>query len=320
MERFALMLLNLGGPDNIQAVRPFLYNLFSDREIIPLGPPFMQKPLALLISLFRTPKTKRAYTLIGGGSPIREITEAQANLVTETLSDKFDIEGFIGMRYWHPFIDETMREISRRGHNRVVGLSLYPQFSYATTGSTERVFRNSAKELNLSISCIRSWHDHPLYIQAITELISNTLEEMPPHTHLLFSAHSLPVTFIEEMGDPYRDQIEETVSLVIKALREKGIHVQYHLSYQSRSGPVRWLSPSTDEMIHKLATEGVKEVLTVPISFVSDHIETLYEIDILYKEMASQWGVTLRRIPSLNTYPTFIRALCSIVEEHLQRG
>lgn len=320
MERFALMLLNLGGPDSIKAVRPFLYNLFSDREIIPLGPPFMQKPLALLISFLRAPKTKRAYTLIGGGSPIREITAAQANLVAEGLSDRFDVEGFVGMRYWHPFIDETMREIRQRGHNKVVGLSLYPQFSFATSGSTERVFRNTAEKLNLNIICISSWHDHPLYIQSLTELISDTLKGLSPHAHLLFSAHSLPVTFIEEKGDPYRDQIEETVSLVMKNLRKQGVLTPYHLSYQSRSGPVRWLSPSTDEMIQTLAHEGVKEVLTIPVSFVSDHIETLYEIDILYKEMASKLGVTLRRIPSLNTHPTFIRALCSIVVEHLHRG
>ncbi len=316
MEKTGILLLNLGGPENLKAVRPFLYNLFSDRDIIPLGPPFLQKPIAWLISTLRAPKTRKAYSLIGGGSPIREITLEQARLLEKELSGTCNVRTFIGMRYWHPFIEESLREIRKEGIKRVVGLSLYPHFSFATTGSTEKVFLQAASEMGLTVEMIRSWHDFPPYIRALKERISAALHGSSGATTLLFSAHSLPVSFIER-GDPYQKQIHETIDLLMEDLRQDGLTLPHYLCYQSRSGPVRWLGPSTEEMLHRLAEEGVKELLAVPISFVSDHIETLYEIDILYRDLATSLGIKLRRVPSLNSSPLFISALGDLVKKYL---
>jgi ferrochelatase len=318
MEKTGILLLNLGGPESLKAVRPFLYNLFSDRDIIPLGPPFLQKPIAWLISAFRASKTRKAYSLIGGGSPIRKITLEQARLLEKELSGSYNVRTFIGMRYWHPFIEETLQEARKDGIQRVIGLSLYPQFSFATTGSTEKVFLQAAREMGLRTDMIRSWHDFPPYIRALKERILAAFNSCPSSrpVPLLFSAHSLPVSFIEK-GDPYQKQIKETIRLVMEGLREDGLTIPHYLCYQSRSGPVRWLEPSTEEMLHRLAEEGIKELLAVPISFVSDHIETLYEIDILYRDMAASLGINLRRVPSLNSSPLFISALGDLVKKYL---
>ena len=316
-----VLLLNLGGPDSLSAVRPFLFNLFSDRDIIRLGPSFLQRPLAYLISTMRHGKTESFYSQIGGKSPILEITTAQAGKLQEELNSSGDSSGnrrfsvFVGMRYWHPLIDDVVPAICRAGIDRLVVLSLYPHYSVATTGSSFSKFEQAIGGLPIRLVKITSWYDHPLYIDALVNNIRRGMEnfrESPDPVHLLFSAHSLPEKFIEE-GDPYVDQIKGTISEV-----SKRIDLPYDLSYQSRSGPVKWLEPSTDHMLERLAGEGVRNLLVVPVSFVSDHIETLYEIDILYKRMAEGMGIRLERVDSLNTSPLFIAALRDIVERSVK--
>lgn len=314
MEKTGVILLNLGGPDNPGAVRSFLYNLFSDRDIIPLGRAFMQKPLAWLISGLRAKKTKKAYAQIGGASPILRITGQQADALKEALRGEGDFSVYVGMRYWHPFIEDSVGQACKDGIRRLIGLSLYPHYSRATTGSTREQFDRAAGKFGLETTFISSWYDHPLYIDALVETI---MKELKCHetdgAHLLFSAHSLPVSFIEE-GDPYVDEIKGTVEAVIRRL-STGMPVvpPYHISYQSKSGPVKWLEPSTDEVIVELAGKGVGRIVVVPVSFVSDHIETLYEIDILYRGLAQKNGMELRRVESLNTRPLFISTLKDLV-------
>jgi len=304
-EKTGVILLNLGGPDSQKAVRPFLYNLFSDREIIRLGPSFMQKPLAWLISMNRAPKTRGFYRLIGGASPIRDITSGQAEALGERLKAHGEFEVFMGMRYWKPFIKDAVARAHAGGIKRLIALSLYPQYSVATTGSSERALREALRNNPMECESIQQWYNHPLYIDALAEVVGEALRE---DTVVLFSAHSLPESFIKE-GDPYVDHTMGTIEALTSWLGIK----DWRLGYQSRSGPVKWLGPSTDEVLRQLAGQGARDVLVVPVSFVSDHIETLYEIDILYRRMAEELGMTLRRAESLNTRPRFIDALEDMV-------
>jgi ferrochelatase len=331
-EQIGVLLVNLGGPDSLAAVRPFLFNLFSDRDIIRLGPSFLQKPLAWLISSLRSGKTKDAYALIGGRSPINEITRAQAEALEVQLNSPMSgdqralFRVYVGMRYWNPFLEDVVREIHAQGIRRLLVLSLYPHYSVATTGSSLSHLRKIlAAYPGIAIHAVESWYDNPRYIDALAGQIRHGLDtfgttadsrvpDRDRDTHLLFSAHSLPVKFIEE-GDPYVDHITGT----IRAVAEK-ISVPWSLSYQSKSGPVAWLEPSTEQMLEKLARKGVKNLLVVPISFVSDHIETLYEIDMLYKNMAADLGIHLERTRSLNTAPEFIAALEDIVVKGIKEA
>ena len=307
-----VILLNLGGPDTLQAVRPFLYNLFSDRDIIRLGPALLQKPLARLISLLRAKKTREAYSLIGGGSPINRITSDQARALNEALKPHGPFRVFMGMRYWHPFICDTVEQMHREGLEECVALSLYPHYSVATTGSAYRELERCLEFYPVRCAYAGPWYDNPLYIEALVQSVVSALDRMEGAEHLLYSAHSLPKSFIER-GDPYVEHVMETVRLVNRGLEERGYTFTHHLSYQSRSGPVEWLEPSTQEMIEELGGKGVKKLIVVPVSFVSDHIETLYEIDILYREMAAAHGIMLERVESLNTSPLFIEALKDVV-------
>ncbi|MBI5205619.1 MAG: ferrochelatase [Nitrospirae bacterium] len=318
-----VLLLNLGGPDSLQAVKPFLYNLFSDRQIIKLGPEFLQKPIAWLISTTRHKKTEGFYSLIGGKSPILDITNAQAKALEEALNQLSDVKVFVAMRYWHPLIEEVVPEIHNAGIRKLIVLSLYPQYSLATTGSSLSKFKEVASKYKMEVSCIESWFNHPLYIEALVDVIRKGMDifaesreprakDMEPDIHILFSAHSLPQKFIDE-GDPYVQHIKGTIDGIARR-----IEIKWHLSYQSKSGPVKWLEPSTDEKLKELAAKGVRNILVVPISFVSDHIETLYEIDILYRQMAEGLGLCLRRTESLNTHPVFIEAMRDIIIKNVK--
>lgn len=327
-EPVAVLLLNLGGPDSLDAVRPFLFNLFSDREIIRLGPAFMQKPLAWLISGLRHEKTEGYYRLIGGKSPILDITTAQAKALENELgqeakgAQRADCRVFIGMRYWHPLIEEIVPEIHAEKIRRLVVLSLYPHYSIATTGSSLSKLNEVVSRFGsdpFEMVTVTSWQDHPLYIDALVEKIEQGISAFRPvsrtgDVRVLFSAHSLPQKFIAE-GDPYVEHIQRTITEITKRTE-----IAWDLSYQSKSGPVKWLEPSTDEMIETLARQGVKNLLVVPISFVSDHIETLYEIDILYKNLAASRGMRLERAGSLNTSPLFISGLADIVRKAIKEA
>lgn len=312
MGRKGILLLNLGGPDSLGSVRPFLYNLFSDRDIIKLGPSFLQKPIAWIIAARRFRKTQAAYSLIGGGSPIKRITVQQAESLQQKLEHIADVEVFIGMRYWHPFIEDVLVEMKQKGIDSFLALSLYPQYSIATTGSAYAEVRRNLGKFSMECFFADPWYDHPKYIEALADSIRKEASQESGPVHLLYSAHSLPKSFVDG-GDPYVDHIKRTVELVNSTLKDSGLHIISHLSYQSRSGPVQWLEPATDDMIRKLGAEGVSDLLVVPISFVSDHIETLYEIDMLYRDLANEHGIMLRRVESLNTNPLFIEALNDVV-------
>ncbi|MBL0224062.1 MAG: ferrochelatase [Geobacteraceae bacterium] len=310
-EKTAVLLLQMGGPDSLAAVEPFLYNLFSDRDIIKIGPAFLQPFIARMIVKRRAPKSAANYRDIGGKSPLRELTEQQAAELEKLLGDSYRC--FVAMRYWKPFTDEALNAIRMEGIRRIIALSLYPHYSRATSGSSFNELERclAASKARPEVSCIRQFYDHPLYIQALTEKIEQGLSGFPGRTNvqLFFSAHSLPQSFIAD-GDPYLDQIQATVRLVME--RFEG--VAHHLAFQSRAGPVKWLEPSTGDKLRELAEQGCKEILMIPLSFVSDHIETLHEIDIEYREEAHKLGITdFRRMESLNSSPTFIQCLAELV-------
>ncbi|MGO9614088.1 MAG: ferrochelatase [Dissulfurispiraceae bacterium] len=325
-----ILLLNLGGPDSLDAVKPFLVNLFSDRDIIRLGPTFLQKTIAYLIASSRAKKTRRAYGKIGGMSPLLAITNAQAKCLEEYLNSqvleqspghddnpilsKRETGGFkvyVGMRYWHPLIEEVLDKMHRAGVKRIFALSLYPQYSLATSGSSIKKLKDAAAGYAMEYFCLNSWFDHPIYIDALVKKIQYGMASFAAKPSVLFSAHSLPKRFIDE-GDPYVAEIKGTINEIVKR-----IEMEWYLSYQSKTGPVKWLEPSTETMLHDLSKQGIKNLLVVPISFVSDHIETLYEIDILYRDLALQLGINLKRMESLNTSPDFISALADIVIKNI---
>jgi ferrochelatase len=306
----------MGGPATLDDVRPFLYNLFSDREIIQLGPSVLQKPLAWLIARRRAPKSRDNYAKIGGGSPLTRITRQQAECLQNALyqqGKEYPVE--IGMRYWQPTIDQAIASLLDKNVDGIIGVSLYPHYSRATAGSSINQLKNRLKDLapNLPLTIIDSWQEQPLYIKALASNIDSARDILQQQlTEIVYSAHSLPVSFIED-GDPYVNHLHQTIRAIEEITGQTG-----HLAFQSRSGPVEWLSPSTPEMINKLADRGCKNIIMVPISFVSDHIETLYEINILYKEMAAERGVNLIPSASLNTDATFIKALAQLVMEKSQ--
>jgi ferrochelatase len=318
MGRVGVLLLNLGGPDQLEDVRPFLFNLFSDPEIIRLPFPWLQKPLAWLISSSRANKSQENYKQIGGGSPLRRITEEQADALRDALKQKGeDAQIYIGMRYWHPFTEEAVARIKRDGIDRLVILPLYPQFSISTSGSSFRLLEqlwNEDPALNqIDYTVIPSWYKRPGYLQAMADLIAKELDQLdnPDQAHIFFSAHGVPVSYVEEAGDPYQQEIEECVELIMRTLNRPNPHT---LAYQSRVGPVEWLKPYTEEAIEDLAKQGVETLAVVPISFVSEHIETLQEIDIEYREVAEEAGIEhFHRVPALNTHPVFIGDLADLV-------
>lgn len=328
-----VLLFNLGGPDDLASVEPFLKNLFSDREIIelPLGA-ITQPVFAWLIAKLRGPSVRRNYALIGGGSPQLRITRAQGAALEARLNLRSSTQTaaprrfrvFIAMRYWHPSTEEALSAMKAEGVRRIVTLTLFPHWSKATTGSSqgelERVLaRPPWRDAALEVSAIDRYADDPLYLDAFADTVRRALDSFPaeirPRVVILFSAHGLPQKFVDQ-GDPYIGQIEATRQGLLQRLAVTNRQI---LGYQSRTGPVKWIGPGTDELLAELGREGVKEVLVVPLSFVSDHIETLYEVDILFAGMASKAGITdYRRPEALNTHALFIEALASLVERHLE--
>jgi len=310
-QSIGVILLNLGGPERLADVQPFLYNLFSDRQIIRLGPAFLQKPIAWMIAKRRAPKSQKAYALIGGGSPLKSLTLQQGEALEKELGNVGRFKVAMAMRYWQPFASETLQQFADQNISRIIALTLYPHYSKATTGSSLDDLRHAASSFNgfFDITEIAAWPDQPDYIQCLADSIVAGMKQFEAdNVQLVYSAHSLPVQFIEE-GDPYLDDMNKTIGAVEKITGIKG-----QLCFQSRSGPVEWLSPSTPDMLEQLAGEGGKNVLMVPISFVSDHVETLYEIDIQYRELAETLDMTLKRTESLNVNPRFIAGLQKLVE------
>lgn len=311
MERTAVLLLQMGGPDSIGAVEPFLRNLFSDRDIIRIGPALLQPLIARLIARRRSASVAGHYRRIGGSSPLRRLTEGQALDLEKALGDGYRC--FVAMRYCQPDTLQALEAIGREGIGRITALPLYPHYSRATSGSSFNELERVAARLPfpLRLTRVRQFHDHPLYIAALAEKIRQGLAGFtdPAGVQLLFSAHGLPQSFIDA-GDPYLDQTRGTVALVM----ERFGGIRHQLAFQSRAGPVKWLEPSTEATIARLARAGCRQLLMVPISFVSDHIETLYEIDIQYADQARALGIAdFRRSESLNSSPLFIACLAELV-------
>ncbi len=321
--RIGVLLLNLGGPDQLEDVGPFLFNLFSDPEIIRIPFTWLQRPLAWLISTLRTKKSQENYRQIGGGSPLRRITEAQGQALQEKLRELGqEAIVYVGMRYWHPFTEEAIAKIKRDRIERLVILPLYPQFSISTSGSSfrllERIWLEDPRLERIEYTLIPSWYKQPGYLQAMSELIAQELDQFsdPDRVHLFFSAHGVPRSYVEEAGDPYQQEIEDCTALIIQTLNRPNPHT---LAYQSRVGPVEWLQPYTEDALQELGTQGVEDLLVIPISFVSEHIETLQEVDIEYREIAEHAGIHhFRRVPALNTNPVFIEAMAQLTMEALK--
>lgn len=324
MGRVGVLLLNLGGPEKLEDVRPFLFNLFSDPEIIRLPFPWLQKPLAWFIATSREKKSQENYKYIGGGSPLRRITDEQAVALQGKLLEKgLDVKMYVGMRYWHPFTEEAIAQIKRDGITRLVILPLYPQFSISTSGSSfrllEQIWQADPSLHEIDYTVIQSWYDRAGYLRAMADLISQELDQTPnpEKVHIFFSAHGVPQSYVEEAGDPYQHEIEECTRKIIETLKRSNEHT---LAYQSRVGPVEWLKPYTEDAIPELAQQGVNDLLVVPISFVSEHIETLQEIDMEYRELAEESGIHhFYRVPALNTHPVFIEDLADLVIESLNK-
>jgi len=323
----AVLLLNLGGPDDLESVEPFLVKLFSDREIIELpGGAALQPAIARLVAKLRGPSVRRNYALIGGGSPQLPITRRQAAALEERLNAGAPgrpFQVFIAMRYSRPSSEDALVAIAAAGIRRIVTLTLFPHYSKATTGSSvrelERVLAMPRwRGLAFDVTHIDQYPADPLYLDAMSRTVLEAWSRIPAprrnRTVLLFSAHGLPQKFIDR-GDPYADQIEMTRRGILERVRLPNRHL---LAYQSRTGPVKWLGPGTEEVLRELGRDGVQDVLVIPLSFVSDHIETLYEVDLLFARVALLAGITgYYRTPALNDSPLFITALAGLVRRHL---
>ena len=308
-----IVLFQLGGPDTLDAIQPFLFNLFCDPDIIDF--PFARigrRPLARLISSTRAKKVEHHYSVIGGGSPIRRFTETQARALEQALQSLgVNARCFVAMRYWHPFTAEAVAQLQAADCDQVVLLPLYPHYSSTTVGSSlnewNRHYRGKAP-----VRLIGSFYRDEAYLDALVEKIEEALERFPAKRtpEIVFSAHSLPQSIIDK-GDPYQRQIEETVKLL---MRRGGWPNRHRLCYQSKVGASKWLQPSLHRTLRDLASEQVRDICIVPVSFVSDHVETLGEIDHEAREEAAELGFRqFEMTGGLNDSPRFISALAGLV-------
>lgn len=315
--KYAVILLNMGGPDSLETIEPFLNNLFQDPDIFKI--PFGQKIFAKLISKLRTPKVAEQYKLIGGKSPQNEHTETQRQLLEKSLrKGNINADVMIAMRYWKPLSIESIKTISKNNYDKIILLPLYPHFSSVTTGSSFNEWWRHYKGDKNKVVEINNYYNQMKYISAISERIDEGLNEFPENirenVELLFSAHSVPQRLITK-GDPYQSQILESIRLIMELRNNAEKH---HISYQSKVGPVKWLEPSTEEMVKELGTNGTKNLLVIPISFVSDHIETLFELDIEYRKVGEENGIeNYKVITGLNNSPLFIEQLHDLILDEI---
>jgi ferrochelatase len=313
-ERTAVLLFNYGGPGSLEEVRPFLRNIFADPAILDLPSPLaaFRPALAWLIAAMRASASRECYQAIGGRSPLNTETERQAKALGEALAGEGDFMVLPAMRYWRPRTDEAIRRALEAGATRFVLLPLYPHFSRTTTGSALADFERAAREAqidHLPVHTVGGYHDHPDFIGAVAATIDEELGKMEEKTRqtatLLFSAHGLPERVVAA-GDPYQREIEASVRLVVERL---GFEGPVRLAYQSKVGPMRWLGPNTGDVVREFAKKPGGPLLIYPIAFVSEHQETLYELDILYGEPARAQGVDYRRLPAAGCRREFIACL-----------
>ncbi|MHC4660089.1 MAG: ferrochelatase [Planctomycetota bacterium] len=316
--RIGVFLLNLGGPYSLDAVQPFLKRLFSDRSIIKISPfPPLQRLLAGIISRRRARKVRPRYEAIGGKSPIGAITAAQAEALEKVLREKgINCRVYTAMRYSSPTTEEVLQKAASEGVKRIVALPLYPQYSHVTSGShlteLKKVIRKHSPDMELTI--VNDYYDDEAYLNALTETVREAIDSLPvevrDNAQILFSAHSIPQS-VADSGDPYIRQTAETVSGVVERL---GVpENRWSLAYQSRSGPVKWVRPETEVVLRAVAAGGGRGIVMVPVSFVSDHVETLWEMDIHFKGIAEKCDAVFVRASALNTRPDLIKALSGIV-------
>ena len=321
--RVAIVLFNLGGPDRPEAIRPFLLNLFRDPAILRV--PFFVRPfLAQLIARRRVAPATENYALLGGKSPLLELTQAQAAALEAALPE-FEVKCFVALRYWYPFTEETARAVKAWDSDEVVLLPLYPQFSTTTTGSSLAAWRNAAARVGLisRVSAICCYPEDTAFIAATADRIRSeydrALATLPKQTGLrvLFSAHGLPEVLVQR-GDPYQWQIEQSAAALVRASGQT--ELDWVVCYQSRATPQKWLEPSIGQEIERAARDGVA-VLVVPIAFVSEHSETLVELDMEYRDLAQQLSVPgYFRVPAQNDMPEFIQALADLVRHARDTG
>jgi protoporphyrin/coproporphyrin ferrochelatase len=317
MKKYGIVLLQLGGPDSLDAVEPFLYNLFRDPDIIDFPLSFLfRKRLARIISRKRSPKIREHYRHMGGKSPILELTEAQAKALEARLKDSIDARVYIAMRYWKPFTEEAVASLANDGITDVILVPLYPHYSSTTTGSSVNEWNRIVKRkphYSFSTKLVREYPTHPSYIDSFIDRINEGLDRFPSEhrdeVFLLFSAHGTPVKLVRK-GDPYKFQIEETVEAIMDRSKFPNPHT---LSFQSRVGPEKWLEPFTDATVERLGKEGIDKMLIIPIAFVSDHIETLFELNVEVREIAEEHGMgQFEVMPALNDHPKYIEALADL--------
>jgi len=318
--RLAIVLFNLGGPDRPEAIKPFLLNLFSDPAILRV--PFFVRPLlAQIIARLRVKPATENYAILGGKSPLLELTQDQARaLETEMARPDLEVRCFIAMRYWHPFSEEAARAVRDWGADEVFLLPLYPHFSTTTTGSSLAAWREAAAKVGLArqVTTLCCWPADDRYVAATAAIVRRSLVQARAKAtaplRILFSAHGLPETIVQK-GDPYQFQIETTVAAVVAEMARQGEDgLDWQVCYQSRATPQKWLDPSTESAIERAAADKVA-VLVVPIAFVSEHSETLVELDVEYRELAEKMGVPgYFRTPAQNDDAGFIAALASMIE------
>jgi ferrochelatase len=315
----AVILFNLGGPDKLDNVEPFLFNLFNDPAIISI-PSFFRYPLAKFISKRRTPAAKNIYKEIGNKSPILELTTKQAKSLENNLLKKGDYKCFIVMRCWHPRASDVIKKVKKYSPDEIILLPLYPQYSASTSGSSINEWNDLCKKENYQIKTktICCYPTENNFVKSHISLINKTLKSVESNNFkLIFSAHSLPESKIKK-GDPYKWQVEETVKEIM--LKIKNENLDYITSYQSRVGPLKWIGPSTDEIIIQYSKEK-KGIVIVPIAFVSEHSETLVELDIEYKKLAEKNGCAFyKRVPALGIEENFIEGLAELILQQGTRG
>ncbi len=312
VSKTAVVLFNLGGPDDIKAVKPFLFNLFNDKAIIRVPQP-LRWIIASVISTLRAKKARAIYQQMGGKSPILDQTVAQANALEKILSPK-GYKVFVCMRYWHPMSDIVAMKVKSYMPDRIVLLPLYPQYSTTTTASSISDWDKAAKRIGLSnipTKLICCYHDDygfaAAHVQLIKDVYWRAAENGKPR--VLFSAHGLPEKFIRA-GDPYQQQVEESVERIVQILSVDSL--DHRICYQSKVGPMKWIGPSTEEEVIQAGKDGVP-VVVVPIAFVSEHSETLVELDVEYRQLASEHGVpSYWRVPALACEPYFIQTLADL--------
>ncbi|MFA4938149.1 ferrochelatase [Brevundimonas sp.] len=319
--RIAVVLFNLGGPDDQASVKPFLFNLFNDPAIIGL-PGIVRTPLAKLISSRRETSAQANYALMGGGSPLLPETRRQAGALETVLNARLSddtVRVFIAMRYWDPLTEETAAEVAAFGPDEVVLLPLYPQFSTTTTQSSLKAWNAvySGSGVSRAVCCYPAATG---WVEAQAQAIGEKLDEaVGQPVRVLFSAHGIPEKLVTGKGDPYQEQIETTVAAVVAAIEARRGPIDHAICYQSRVGPMKWLGPSTPEAIEHAASNGVGVVVT-PIAFVSEHIETLVELDIEYGELAHEKEASpYLRAPAVGIEPLFIDALADAAVSALSR-